>query len=640
MTRHLFLGAPLAKLGSWASRHTQMIHVIGVSSVLISVIYLLARLLFTAEGSNPIAFWTLFAAEVFSVITLSLFLYDSWSLPPTETLPPLKVSTDIAIATYNEDISILEPTIVSSLRVRGVRTVWVLDDGKRDEVRALCDVLGARYIARPLNNHAKAGNINHALPMMDAELLLFLDADHVPARDIILKMSGYFADPRVAIVQSPHGFRNRDSSQHRDPSRHEQSLFYEVLMPAREGAQAAFWSGSAAIIRRSALLAVGGVATETIAEDLHTTLKIQRAGWRVRYHNEVMVSALAPHTTADYLLQRDRWARGTLAVMVSPESPVFGRGWRLQQRVHYLNNLLYYFIPFQRLAYVAVLLMVFLFGWLPLGSIGLGVMGLLLLTVGSNALTSVLFARGKRDAFDGTQYTWLSSAIHLKALVDLVRGKRTPFLVTPKVATQLSFGEKVAVLRLPISVTALLLVAWIYGSLAVLGIISQVPMLGQWAPGITDPIAYAWATFFLFLELGSLLRLLIREFSRTQLRRLWRFSTRMPALIDGHPVTVTDIHESGAAFESPEVLCEVGTKAEFVFSPARKMIRHSSFHKPSVHGTFTPVRIVSLPDRVVTAGTLVWHSDEDRWEAQDVLYSQLALREEVNTRGVAASSFS
>ena len=71
-----------------------------------------------------------------------------------------------------------------------------------------------------------------------------------------------------------------------------------------------------------ALLEIGGVATETIAEDFHTTIRMQRHGWKSRYHDEVLVQGLAPHDLDGYLLQRDRWARGNLAVFTLPESPL------------------------------------------------------------------------------------------------------------------------------------------------------------------------------------------------------------------------------------------------------------------------------------------------------------------------------
>ena len=85
------------------------------------------------------------------------------------------------------------------------------------------------------------------------------------------------------------------------------------------------------MIRRSALLEVGGVAVETIAEDFHTTIKLHRAGWKSRYHDEVLVQGLAPHDLDGYLLQRDRWARGNLAVFTTPG--VAAAGARAERRL-------------------------------------------------------------------------------------------------------------------------------------------------------------------------------------------------------------------------------------------------------------------------------------------------------------------
>jgi cellulose synthase (UDP-forming) len=141
--------------------------------------------------------------------------------------------------------------------------VWVLDDGRRKEVREYCEALGVRYVARASNEHAKAGNVNNALPLITSEFVLILDADHVPSRDILRVLSGYFRDPRVALVQSPQHFRNLDSVQHRTHGRHEQSLFFRVLMPARDRNEASFWCGSSALMRVSALRDIGGVATDS-----------------------------------------------------------------------------------------------------------------------------------------------------------------------------------------------------------------------------------------------------------------------------------------------------------------------------------------------------------------------------------------
>ena len=219
----------------------------------------------------------------------------------------------------------------------------------------LARVAGAEYLTRPDNSHAKAGNINAALPRTEGELVLMLDADHVPMPDALDAMVGYFDDEQVALVQSPHDFFNHDSVQHYVVGRHEQSLFYRVVCPGKDRHGAAYWCGSAALLRREALLEIGGVATETIAEDFHTTIRMLRHGWTSRYHDEVLVQGLAPHDLDGYLLQRDRWARGNLAVFTLPESPLRARELRPLQRLSYFASLAAYLAPPMRLLLLATL---------------------------------------------------------------------------------------------------------------------------------------------------------------------------------------------------------------------------------------------------------------------------------------------
>ena len=147
---------------------------------------------------------------------------------------------------------------------------------------------------------------------------------------------GYFDDPSVALVQTPHDFGNHDSFQHFETGRHDQSMFFEVIMPGKDRHDGAFWCGSAAVILRHALEGIGGIATETVAEDFHTTIRLHGQGWHTRYHDETLVQGLAPHDLASFLLQRDRWARGNLAVLRTPENPVVAPGLTVKQRASYL----------------------------------------------------------------------------------------------------------------------------------------------------------------------------------------------------------------------------------------------------------------------------------------------------------------
>jgi cellulose synthase (UDP-forming) len=581
--------------------------------------YVVVRLFLTREGAQPISFWMLFVAELLSLMSLILFTYEAWDVPATRAPSPLDVSTDIAIATYNEPLEILEPTIVASLRVRGVRHVWVLDDGRRSEVENLCAELGARYLTRSDNRHAKAGNINAALGSMDSQLILFLDADHVPQRDVIEQMSGYFADPKVALVQSPHDFRNRDSAQHTHGQHHEQSLFFEVLMPGRERHQAVFWCGSAALLRRSALLEVGGVATETVSEDLHTSLKLQLRGYTIRYHNHVLVTGIAPHTSADYLLQRDRWARGTLAVLTGPESPLFGHGWSWKQRLHFLNNLLYYFIPLQRLLYVGVLVLALLFGWLPIGNVSaafaIAVSAVFLISV----IASLSLARGRLELGEGAANAYLSAEIYLRALALTVLRRSSAFKVTPKSISQMPLSQRMRVLALPTTVAAVVLIAWILRAVQeAFGEIGPDIAL----PGTVTPLAFAILTVFAALELATVTPMLVREYRRRQLRYLWRFACDIPARVGGHDAVIYDLHESGMSFRAPDDNLKLGMTVPVEFAAVL------GDHSVPVRGEVAILRSMGGDGALRTfGGTVSWATAEDRRNVIDLCYVFLAARD-------------
>ena len=116
------------------------------------------------------------------------------------------------IPTYNEDPELLRGTITASLKIDYPHRTYVLDDGKRESVRA-CAKNWAEYITRPTNLHAKAGNLNHALEMTQGEFVVIFDADHVAERHFIQRLIGYFADEKLGFVQTPHAFYNFEAFQ-------------------------------------------------------------------------------------------------------------------------------------------------------------------------------------------------------------------------------------------------------------------------------------------------------------------------------------------------------------------------------------------------------------------------------------------
>ena len=345
------------RIGRFFDRQPLLLRSLAIVALLWGVGYLTWRIGWSGEGASPVAFGD--AAGDRGLRALGA--RRPWPGSPgrarrrCDRRSTPGASVDVYVCTYDEPTEVVAATLAGCRALTYPHTTYLLDDGRRPEMEELAELAGARYLTRPDNSHAKAGNINAALPRTEGELVLMLDADHVPMPDALDAMVGYFDDERMALVQSPHDFFNHDSVQHYVVGRHEQSLFYRVVCPGKDRHGAAYWCGSAALIRRQALLEIGGVATETIAEDFHTTIRLQRHGWKSRYHDEVLVQGLAPHDLDGYLLQRDRWARGNLAVFTLPESPLRARELRPLQRLSYFASLFAYLAPPMRLLLLATL---------------------------------------------------------------------------------------------------------------------------------------------------------------------------------------------------------------------------------------------------------------------------------------------
>jgi cellulose synthase (UDP-forming) len=509
-------------------------------------VYLGWRILVTWHHTEPVLFFLLFACEVFGWVMLAGFCFLAWRIPET-TRPELGQprSVDVFLCTYDEGAELLEATLVGCAGITHPHTTWVLDDGRREAVRALAERNGARYLTRSDNLHAKAGNINEALTRTNGELILVLDADHVPQPDILDATVGYFEDPRMALVQTPQDFGNHDSFQHFSTGRHDQSMFFEVILPGKDRHNGVFWCGSAAVIRRDALLDVGGVATETIAEDFHTTIKMHTRHWRTRYHGETLVQGLAPHDLASYLLQRDRWARGNLNVLRTRENPLIATDLSVAQRMSYLTSLLSYFVPLQRVGLLLVLTIMLVTGQLPMHASVAGFFIFWLPWVVLEMTASSLLSRGRMNMWDGTYSLMLTLEIFSRATLVLIKPVKATFKVTPKDGFDDGGFRALRQLHLLSAMTLMILAAIVFRVLASIGVVHLPPLLGP-------PLAIGLALAIWELSLMSAVLILVMR--RKQLRRQYRRPTEVTGIIGDTIVRVVDLTTEGVGLVSPQPL--------------------------------------------------------------------------------------
>ena len=354
----LVLGSAII-LPKWSPTRPVLTAFVTLAVVLLLARYLTWRVTETvlpASGSIPeiVFVWLVFVCEVwlwYETTVLCLLLLRRVDRSPEadahearlRTLPADALpAVDVLIATYNEPLDVLEKTIAGALALdwpEARLTIYVLDDGRRDWLAEYCAEQGVVHLTRPDNAHAKAGNINAAIPRTTAPFLLILDADFVPQRQMLMRAMGFFQDPKVGIVQMPHHFFNSTPLQTNTELRaalpDEQRFFFDVIQPGRDGWDCAFCCGSNGILRRSAVEAIGGgMPTDSITEDMLLTLAMMRKGYVTRYLGERLAIGLAPESLDAYFVQRERWARGAIQLFYTPLGPL-GPGLTPLQRVFF-----------------------------------------------------------------------------------------------------------------------------------------------------------------------------------------------------------------------------------------------------------------------------------------------------------------
>ncbi|PYD74929.1 cellulose synthase catalytic subunit (UDP-forming) [Novacetimonas pomaceti] len=338
-----------------------------VLSIVVSGRYLVWRFTSTLDLDGTlqrILVLALAVCEIYTTFRVG-FTYFQLAWPLRRQVHPLPEDTalwpvvDVYVPTYNEDISIVRTTVLGCLSMDWPAeklNVYILDDGRRRAFRDFAEQVGAGYINRAQNMHAKAGNLNHAIEATNGDVIAIFDCDHVPVRGFLKKTVGWMiADPNLALLQTPHHFyspdpfrRNMSEGWQVPP---ESNLFYGLLQDGNDFWNATFFCGSCALLRRKAIMSINGFATETVTEDAHTALRMQRKGWGTGYLREPLAAGLETETLALQLGQRIRWARGMFQ-MLRIDNPLAGRGLRLTQRICYLAASTNYLFALPRMMFL------------------------------------------------------------------------------------------------------------------------------------------------------------------------------------------------------------------------------------------------------------------------------------------------
>ena len=504
------------------------------------LVWRLATSLNFVEALGPVISIALWCAEAYSFTTVVLLVLQvglrRGAKPSRPDDPSFTPSVDVLIPIYSESTDILDKTLIAAVAMRYPnKKIWVCDDSHRDEVRVLAESHGAGYIKGP-KKHAKAGNLNNAMTFTQGELVLVFDTDHIPVTSFLEETVPWFADAKMAVVQTPHHFYNDDIFQRafrlEGAVANEQDLFNHAIQNGRDGWGGSFFVGSGAVFRRRALEENGGFNLLSITEDIHTSQHLHARGWRTRFVDKDLAVGLTAENLASYLVQRRRWMLGCLQIFFK-DNPLLHHGlpWRL--RLGYFASLYYFLHPLFRVIYWLTPLYFLFFHLHPLFADLPELLAYLLPAIIFLPMVSSVLLPGWPRFGWGVVYELVVSFPLFRAMFDLFLPKSLGFKVTPKgiVSTHRSFDAGSSLLTI---IAALLTLAGIikgYVEMTAFGIERDAYVLN-----------IAWATVNL---LGLAVALLV-AWERPQRRVEERLRRTFKVQLDGVELGMTsDVSLSG-----------------------------------------------------------------------------------------------
>lgn len=373
---------------------------------------------------------------------------------------------DILVTVHSEEVDLLYTTLNACTFLdypdKSKVHVWLCDDACRDEMKNLAEELDVGYFAAANNKHMKAGNMNYALERTSSPLVVTLDADMIPLSNFLKECVPYFFLPymekdeegnwnfksdeeaekaqKVGFLQTPQSFYNESVLNYNLGIEHdlveEQELFFKAINPARNSLNASHYCGSNVILSREGLEEIGGFPTETITEDYHATIKLEKAGYRTYAIPKTYCQGLSPSTISSLIKQRDRWAAGNVAVW-REEAPVLtSPDLTISQKIGQAASLIYWLGFPRKIVFLLVPILTLIFGIIMLDGSWIG-----FVTIWAPFYLLYYFTQrtiaGKiwKPKWSSVVDTILAPFLTLSVFNEL-RGKRGGFVVTDKEALE------------------------------------------------------------------------------------------------------------------------------------------------------------------------------------------------------------
>lgn len=276
------------------------------------ICYIIVVLSFSAYGFHR--YWIIY-----------LYLKNRKKVPHPQSLFENLPKVVIQLPIYNERyvVARLLAAVTQLDYPPDLLEIQVLDDST-DDTKEIIDAEVSRLKAenpalllstlrRTDRTGFKAGALQHGLQFTDAPYVFILDADFIPAPDILKKTIHFFTDPKVGMIQTRWGHLNRNYSLLTKV----QAMFLDghllLEQTARSQSERFFnFNGTAGIWRRECIEDAGGWSHDTLTEDLDLSYRAQLAGWRFVFLKDLITPAELPVNMNGFKSQQHRWTKGSI----------------------------------------------------------------------------------------------------------------------------------------------------------------------------------------------------------------------------------------------------------------------------------------------------------------------------------------
>lgn len=526
-----------------------------------TIMYLIWRLFFTIPFEygivSIVAGFSLLIVEVLGMVEAFVHYVNMYSVKGYE-LPvvPLDMypDVDVFIATYSEEPSLLYKTINGCKYMeypdKSKVHIYLCDDNRRPEMRALAEKMGVNYLDRENNEGAKAGNLNNALAHSSSPYIVTFDADMIPKSDFLMKTIPYFIDAEIknkgrkedkiklGFLQSPQAFYNPDLfqfnlfSETRIPN--EQDYFYKDIQVARTKTNSVIYGGSNTVLAREALEAIGGFYTKAITEDFATGILIQKAGYVSMGISEPLASGMSATDLQGLIQQRIRWGRGVIAT--GRKMHIYTcKDLSFAQKINYWASIWYWYAPVKRLIYMLSPILYAAFGFMVFKCTLLQVLLFWLpMYISSNICLRMLSRNIRNTKWTSIYENVLFPFMLLPIILETFGVSLKKFKVTDKEAKQSKKGQNL-IYMVPFL---------IFIVLSVLGLINCVTIMFDSA-SVGPIVVVFWLVYNLYLLVMSLFFV----DGRIANRKAERVAVELPCTLKNEMYTLTgttrDISEKG-----------------------------------------------------------------------------------------------